>query len=422
MSLLLDSVSKILLFDGATGTQLQQYGLKADECPELCNDTHPDRIRKLYVSYKQAGSQVIQTNTFGANRIKLKKFGLESKVAQLNEKAVRIAREVMGEDGLVSASIGPTGDFLKPYGSLTFDELYDVFAEQIQAVAQAGADIINIETMMDISEARIALLASLENTKLPTICSFTFEKQGRTLMGSPPNVLVEIVQALGAAAVGANCSGGPDELLPIIVEMKKYASVPLLVQPNAGLPTVVDGKAVYPLTPEAMAKASVKLVKAGANILGGCCGTTPEHIRHMAKAVDRLEAVPPGRLVEECICSKYQAVPISDVQDRLLGLKVSRSTQAFDLLDKILSSGIESPVPLLSFDDSLSADEIRKALAELESLTKQPLAFELSSDWQAEAALRQYSGRAGVVIKENRSNIEGIAQKYGAVIFEQFNS
>lgn len=397
------------------GTLLQQSGLSSDECPELWNDTHPELVMKVHKSYKDAGSEVIQTNTFGANRLKLKKYNLEQSIEDLNTKAVKLAKEVMSEDGLVCASIGPTGDMLQPYGSLTPEELYDVFKEQIQIIAQAGADIINIETMMDLAEARIALLAAIENTDLPVICSFTFEKKGRTLMGNPAACLVYTLQSLGAAAVGANCSGGPLELLPIIKEMKKASKVPLIAQPNAGLPQIVDSQPIYTLTPDQMANDMVNIVKAGANIVGGCCGTTPNHIRSISEKIQSISSMSPPLSVPDILCSKYQTVLKDEAVNKLLPMMINETDQVYDLLDKLAETNIADPVPLISFAYSMEPKHIQKYVLDIQVMTKQPLTFVFDDYHKAEAALRYYDGIAGVQILNNSIELKETLVKYGAI-------
>lgn len=408
----------ILLFDGAIGTMLQNLGLTSDECPELWNDTHPDLIEKVHRAYKKSGSILIQANTFGANRIKLKKFGLESRSDELNSKAIYIARNVMGDNGYVAASIGPTGEMLEPYGSLNFNDMYETFKEQITSVTDAGADLIIIETMMDLMESRIALLAAIENSDLPIICSSTFETQGNTLMGNPPKSVVSTLQSLGANSVGANCSGGPLSLLPIIQQMKTVSKIPLIVQPNAGIPEVIDGNIVYPLQSEDMAKQMTKLVNAGANIIGGCCGTTPMHISAIKHSLQNLNPKPPIAEPPELICSPYKFTHVENIDNRLLEIEVNHSTEPFDIMDILIDCDLLNPVPCIKFHESMdSISSIREFISKLQAIIKEPLAFIIDCTERAEAILRSYHGRAAVVLYGNYSkDIYDIINKYGAYI------
>jgi len=277
-----------ILFDGAMGTMLQESGLGAGQCPELMNVENPEAVRRIHRKYAQAGADIIETNTFGANRIKLESFGLAQRTAELNAAAVRNAKAARDGDVLVAGSVGPTGQFLTPVGNLGFDEAVEVFSLQIGALAEAGADLIILETFSDIKEARAALIASRTATDLPTIALMTFEPSGQTLLGSSPEAVAVTLEAAGAAAVGSNCGLGPEGILEILTRMASVTEIPLLAMPNAGMPRLVNGKTVFPATPEEMAGAIGGFLEAGASIIGGCCGTTPDHILLMKREIDRL--------------------------------------------------------------------------------------------------------------------------------------
>jgi len=265
---------KVLVYDGSKGTMLQREGLKGGECAELWNITHPDKVRKVYESYKKAGSDVIQTNTFQGNRIALEAHGLADKLYELNYEGVKLAKEVMGNDGYVAASIGPTGKLFEPSGDLTFKQAYEIYKEQVKAVIDGGADIINFETFTDIAEIRAAFLAAKDIDDIPVICSMAFESNGRTLMGTDPYNAAVILSSLGADMVGVNCSLGPEHMLDIVKSMSQ-AGIPLSVKPNAGLPKVVDGCTVFDATPDDFASLASEYIKYGARLIGGCCGTFP---------------------------------------------------------------------------------------------------------------------------------------------------
>jgi len=274
-----------LVSDGAWGTFLQRSGLQPGECPELWCVEQRDVVLGIARSYVQAGADMIQSNSFGGTRFKLAHYGLDARVAELNETAAAISRDAAGPDGHVIASIGPTGKMLL-MGDVTEEELYDAFREQAVALERGGADACCIETMAAIDEATLAVRAARENTALEVICTFTFEKtlQGefRTMMGVSPTDIVSPLLEAGAHIVGTNCGNGIERMIDIVREIRAAtADTPILVHANAGIPVNVDGVDRFPETPEDMAARVGELAAAGASIVGGCCGTTPDHIRAM---------------------------------------------------------------------------------------------------------------------------------------------
>ncbi|NLG86329.1 MAG: dihydropteroate synthase [Firmicutes bacterium] len=270
------------------GTMLQTHGLKPGELPESYNLLHPEIIERIHREYLAAGSDIITTNTFGANRYKLNQYGYN--VEEIVSSAVQIARQA-AKDKLVALDIGPSGQLMQPYGTLSFEDAYKAFAEQVIAGAKAGADLILIETMSDVYEAKAAILAAQENSDLPVIATMTFQSDGRTLTGTDPLTMVNIIQGLGVKALGVNCSLGPKEILPVIEEILAYSKVPVMAQPNAGLPKVVQGKTVFDVGPEAFAQYAKMMAQKGVTILGGCCGTNPSHIKAIKKELAGLEPV-----------------------------------------------------------------------------------------------------------------------------------
>lgn len=286
---------EILVSDGAWGTFLQKRGLKPGDCPELWCVDRPDAVREIAASYIAAGADMVETNSFGASRFKLKHYGLAERTAELNERAAAVSREAAGDERHVIASVGPTGKMLL-MGDVTEEELYEAFREQVVALERGGADACCIETFAAIDEAALAVKAARENTALETICTFTFAKtvQGeyRTMMGVSPGEMAEAMLAAGAHVVGTNCGNGMLQMIDVVREIR--AAQPqsrILVHANAGLPTNVEGEDVFPETPEETAARVPEIVHAGAGIVGGCCGTTPEHIRAIRNAVDALKTV-----------------------------------------------------------------------------------------------------------------------------------
>jgi len=283
--------NEILLCDGAWGTFLQAKGMKPGECPELWNITHKAEVKDIAESYLLAGSDIIETNSFGGSRFKLSMYQLEERVAELNRAAAEISREAAGREKHVAGSIGPTGKMLI-MGDVTEEELYDAFREQAVALEAGGADIIIIETMSAIDEAALAVRAARENTKCTVIITMTFSKDPdggyHTMMGVSPEEMVTSMKDAGAHIVGSNCGNGIEDMISILKAIRATDSeIPVIIQANAGIPELIDGKTLFRESPEMMASYVPELIKAGANIIGGCCGTTPEHIREICRAIGR---------------------------------------------------------------------------------------------------------------------------------------
>ena len=281
---------EILISDGAMGTFLYAKGLGSGECPESWCISHPDVVKGIAEAYIAAGSDIVETNSFGGSPLKLQPYGLVDKVKEFNRAAAALARQAMAGRGYVAASVGPTGHLAtEEFGDVTAEQLYEAFKEQVIALAEGGADAICVETMTSLVEAVQAVKAAKENTTLPVMCTFTFDHKPKgffTIMGvTPERAAMEAAQA-GADIVGANCGNGIANMIQITKQMRAaMPAIPILIQANAGFPRIEDGKTVFGETPEYMASQVSELVEAGANIIGGCCGTTPDHIAAMVKAV-----------------------------------------------------------------------------------------------------------------------------------------
>lgn len=280
-----------IIFDGAMGTSLQQMTVPQAGPLERLNLTHPHIVADVHNSYARVGVDVIETNTFGANRIKLKRYGLGDEVEIINREGVRVAREI-DFPCLVGASIGPLGVLLKPWGTLDPAQAFSAFKEQIKAVAGEGADLIVIETMMSVEEAKIAIRAAKEVCEIPIVCQLTFGKNGKTLMGEDASSVANIIGSLGIDALGANCSVGPKSLFPVAEKMWAVSPVPLIFQPNAGEPCLKEDKTVYPVSPGEMADWMEKFVSLGVKIVGGCCGSTPAHLKAIVRRVKNMRVSP----------------------------------------------------------------------------------------------------------------------------------
>lgn len=418
-----------LLFDGGMGTMLQAAGLVAGEVPELWCLTHADAVTAVHRAYVEAGSDVVTTNTFGANRLKL------AGAAAVNDvfaAAVACARAAGAR--YVAADIGPTGALLRPLGTLSFDEAYDLFAEEARAAARAGADLFIVETMTDLAEAKAAYLACRENTDLPVIVTMTFGEDGRTFLGTSPEVAAVTFDALGADAVGINCSLGPTELLPLAKRMRAVTAKPLLVQANAGLPHVEGDATVYDIGPEAYADAVRALVDAGVDLVGGCCGTTPAYIRLLDRIVsDRRptpHAVEPALTVtsaQNLVALPQGAGRIAVIGERINPTGKKRLQEALGAgeIDYVVSLGISQQeegadildvnIGLPGIDEAELLPRVVEALCGSVSL---PLMLDSSDPLALEAACRRYPG-IPIINSVNGSpeSLEAIlpiAARYGA--------
>jgi 5-methyltetrahydrofolate--homocysteine methyltransferase len=280
----------VLLCDGAMGTMLMEKGLKPGECPEKINLDNVELLEEIADSYINAGADIIETNSFGGSSLKLAQYSLDSKMEEINKNAVKAVKKVANDKAIIAASCGPTGCMLQPYGDTDPEIVFNSFQKQIKVLIDSGADAILIETMTDLEEAVLAIKAAKSiSSSIPVLCSMTFDDTGKgffSIMGVSIQMAARRLEDSGADIIGSNCGNGIDNMIKIAAEFKKLSNLPIIVQSNAGLPIIENDKAVYPESPSYMAEQSIKLLQLGVNIIGGCCGTTPEHISSIRKEID----------------------------------------------------------------------------------------------------------------------------------------
>ncbi|QEE14653.1 homocysteine S-methyltransferase family protein [Promethearchaeum syntrophicum] len=426
-----ENKKKFILFDSAMGTTLQKMGLKAGEIPELFNFTHSDVILDIHKQNIEAGSDIIITNTFGANEIKLK--GCLYSVEDVVQKAVSLARKAAGKK-YVALDLGPTGQLLEPLGSLKFEQAYDLYKRQVIAGTDAGADLIIIETISDLYEAKAAILAAKENSNLPVFCTMTFDQNGRTLTGTDPITMVNVLEGLGVDVIGVNCSLGPKDILPIVDEILKYATIPVMVQPNAGLPDYVDGETVFNVTPEEFATVMVEIAKKGVRILGGCCGTTPEFILKLHEKLKNIDPSVPKPVSYTCACSSTKTVIFDANLPKIIGERINPTGNGIiknALINQDYGAIINEAIAQKDagadiLDVNIGLPEIDepimmvKVIKELQGIIDIPLQIDSANIKTLEAGARIFNGKTILNSvtgkKNNMEQIFPIAKKYGACV------
>jgi len=424
---------RILLLDGAAGTEIQKRGMPSGVCPEMWCLENPDVISNIHAAYRQAGSDIIYTCTFGANCFKLGHYHTQN-VREINKDLALLARQAAGRDALIAGDIGPTGQFIEPFGSLPFEEAVEAFKEQALGLLEGGVDLFVIETMMDIQEARAALLAVKETCRCFTIVTMTYEKNGRTLNGTDPVTALITLQSLGADAVGCNCSGGPDMMVGLIAAMKPYAIVPLVAKPNAGVPRLVGRTTVFDMDAREFAAFGTKFAASGINMLGGCCGTTPDHIAALKESIKNEQPLAPSRKSLSALSSAFnfkvldKNKPLFIIGERLNPTGKSALQQELlegkmSLVRQLTKEQEEKGADLLDVNVGVPGiDEvkaIRDILRLLSTTTGLPLVIDSSRVETMEAALRLYPGRALVnAISGEREKLDKLlplTAKYGAM-------
>ena len=425
--------NETIIFDGAMGTMLQKRGLKRGEIPELLNLTSPEIIRSIHDEYFDAGCDVVSANTFGANRYKAEKTGRS--LADLVSSAVEIAKKAAScrKKKYAALDIGPCGRVLQPTGDLPFEEAVEVFSEIVRAGSKAGADLILLETFTDLYELKAALIAVKENSNLPVLATMSFEENGTSFFGATVESMVLTLQALGADALGVNCSLGPKQLVPIVERLLRASSIPVMVQPNAGLPLFENGEARYDVTSEEFADHIKKFVEEGAVIVGGCCGTDPGYIRLVKERLKGVTSLRKRPLLRTGVCSPSRSVFFGDdtviIGERLnpTGKKALQAALRVKDMDHVLKEAIrqqEQGAHILDVNMGLpDIDEpemLKKAVIEIQSVVDLPLQLDSSDPNALEKAARVYNGKPLINSvngkKVSLQKILPIVKKYGAAV------
>lgn len=428
-------LSRPIVLDGATGTELLKQGLPSGVCPELWVYENPESIINVQKAYKDSGSDIVYIPSFGGNRPKLKEFGIEDKLFELNKSLCRFSRKAVGDTCLIFGDLAPTGELIEPFGPLSFEDCVEIYREQAEALLAGGADGFVVETMMDIQEARAALIGIREVAEdVPIMVTMTYGEEGRTLTGTDPKTALITLQALGADAVGCNCSAGPEKMVEWIAQMKPYATVPLLAKPNAGQPKLIDGKTIFDMPPAEYASNFTALVEAGANIIGGCCGSSPAHIAKVKQTVSTLSA---PAILKNKICAVSSVRDVvefgSDKPFAVIGERINPTgkkklqqdlrTGSLNLARTYAIEQASAGASLLDVNMGLSGinelEMMKEAIKMLSPLSSCPLCLDSTSPEVMEAALRLYPGRALLnSVSAEKDRIEKmlpLVKKYGAV-------
>lgn len=436
----------MFIFDGAMGTMLQQAGLKEGACPELMSVDRPEIVEAIHSEYLASGSDIVTTNTFGACRLKLADYGLAHRVKEINYAAVAAAKRAIANikpTAQVAGSMGPTGTFIAPLGQMTFDDIYETYREQADALIEAGVDYILIETIIDIQEMRAALLAARDarasagaDDRIKIICQFSFSEDGRTITGTTPEAAAILMEAMGADVVGINCSLGPEQLIPLLQKMAAVTNLPLSVQPNAGMPVLVNKKTIFPLSPEDMASYVGDLIEAGASYIGACCGSTPDHIRAIAEAA--IAHGPSSRTEVEpftAFTSRTQVVRVGHKEAPIIiGERINPTGRKvlakeikdgnFAMVKRDALAQVAAGAHVLDVNMGVpgidQAEAMRHAISELTMLVDVPLSIDTLDAKALEAGLKAYPGRPLInsvnAEPEQLAAVLPLAKRYGAAL------
>ncbi|MDD4238981.1 MAG: homocysteine S-methyltransferase family protein [Desulfotomaculaceae bacterium] len=428
---------QVLLGDGAMGTMLAKQGLAPGESPELWMLSHTLEVQEVHLAYLQAGAQVIQTNTFGGTALKLKEYGAAHLVEEVNKTAAKLVREVVQDKAFVAGIIGPTGQFPAPLGDLPWTELVEAFGQQARALEAGGVDFIFLETFSDLGEIRAALFAAKKYTRLPVACSLTYTK-GRTLTGASPQVAAIVLEAMGADCIGANCSTGPTELLEVMKEYRQFTRLPLLVEPNAGVPVLINGETVFKETPEDFARFAEPFRSLGVNLIGACCGSSPAHIKAMGAALASREPAPlplQETPVATRLASRSRALSIGTKElPVLIGERINPTArkavaealrqQDWGFITQEGALQLDAGSLLLDLNTGLAGGDetllLPEAVRQLQMSLDCPLVLDCTNPAALEKGLQEFQGKALINSvngdEKSLNSILPLAKKYGAAV------
>jgi 5-methyltetrahydrofolate--homocysteine methyltransferase len=427
----------MILFDGGMGTMLQKFGLETGSCPDYYNISHPEVVQKIHRAYMEAGSQYITTNTFGSSPLKLSDYDLQDQVEKIASAAVANVRKACGDKVKVAGDMGPTGKFIRPIGDLSFDEACDNYYRLAKALADGGADCLIIETIIDIQEMKAALLAAKAASSLPVICQMSYGEDGRTIPGTDPITATILLDAMGADVIGANCSVGPDKLLDAAKQMVSVTNKPVIIQPNAGMPILQNGKTHFPLDPETFASYAPAYAEAGISFMGGCCGTTPDHIRALKEALDKAPQVTPNpvkpftaltsRTKTVFIGDDYAPVKIGERINPTGRRKMREDIQrgSFVSIKKEGLAEVAAGADVLDVNMGVPGIDQREAMetaiSQLSMLCPVPLSIDSTDPEVLERALKVYPGRPLINSVNGADDtvlekVLSLAKKYGAAV------
>jgi len=399
-----------IILDGATGTQLQLRGYAGGISAEQWVLEHPEAIEDLHSKYIEAGSQVVYAPTFGANRVKLEESGVFNQVSEYNHRLVEIAKKNADGRALVAGDISSTGKILAPLGDTRFEELYEIYLEQAEALEDAGVDLFVIETMMSVPEARAALLAVKSVSSKPVFVSFTCNENGRTVMGTDPAAALVLFQRMGVDIFGLNCSTGPDQMLKQIRRLNRYAEVPLMAKPNAGLPQIVNGETVYDCPPDEFTALQDEFAAAGVGVFGGCCGTSPDHVRLIAEKAKHGPFVRP----EPDFGGKIAVPTEKDLYLLPPDLEIGRIYPCDDLLEDAFDE-VDDSDDLIMTIEIKSEDELPD-FEDVQFAIPRPLCILCNDAELLEKALRLYQGCAIYAGDLGDEELVPLSRKYGLII------
>ncbi|MBI5399316.1 homocysteine S-methyltransferase family protein [Candidatus Saganbacteria bacterium] len=433
---------RILVMDGAMGTQLMERGIRPEECFDAVNIKKPEIVKAVHQSYIAAGADIIETNTFGANRLKLLDYNLENKVDAINQAAAKLAREAAGENNFVCGSIGPLGKLIDPLGDVTFDQAYEVFAEQAKALEAGGVDVVSIETISDLQEMRAAVIAVKQETNLSIIASLTYDDGEKTIYGTTPEVAVAVLEPLGIDIISANCSTGPEGMLKVSRKLLAVSSKPVMVMPNAGMPDLIDDKAVYKMTPQQFGRFAQQFIKLGVRIVGGCCGTRPEHIKAIKSEIparpaggrnQKSETNSKSKIQNPKFASRTRVVEVSGrpllVAERInptgrplfqVELKKGQMRTLRQEAEQQTKAGADMLDTNISVPEVNEKELMHTAVKIVQSASDLPLSIDSPQAAALEAGLKACCGRALLNSvngkKDSLERILPLAKKYGAAV------